>query len=63
MKRRVDTDWTIWLAFWGAVLLLLAVSIAAGIDSAKHRSQFMRECRQDHKQYECESMYGSSRSY
>ena len=51
---------------WGIVGILLVIMIglviADGVNASHHRKTFMAECLQDHKQYECDALWGQTRS-
>lgn len=42
------------------VILVLAV-LMLGLRLRERKAQFMSECRKDHKQYECDVLWGQSR--
>lgn len=53
-------DWIVDNLGWvlvGTLVLMAAFFVAAVDADSKARNAFMRECLQDHKQYECTAMW------
>lgn len=43
-----------------AIVGVIIAIVCGGVQDVKKKEQFMAECKQDHKQYECDSMWATA---
>lgn len=51
-----DIDWPLWVMS-AIIIFLICLCFFAVFAMGANQKQFMKECQQDHKHYECEALY------